>query len=220
MKIDFKKIILAFVAVGFVGCDEGVDGVKRAFSSIKEPLISVEQSVKEFLNNYYIKSQLVIQSQDNNMIIEGMSINQGNCPVSLYTVDFESVKKALQIVPEMGVVRIDRGGLRSSVEVVPFLLDKNEEVYLIGDLKFGVNRYGLTGFGSKLLIWDNNTSLYDNAHDGIKEIVDVVFKPVYPVKLPFGEKFAPILGCDGSKIIEVSLKTNGGEMTFNIGGLR
>ncbi len=94
-----KVFLLGFLALGFVACDkvsEVVDSASKAVDtatkegkkfakalSIEQPLLGVE------FNEMFSISQLYIQSQDSNTIIEDIIINRGNCAVVKYKTDYD-----------------------------------------------------------------------------------------------------------------------------------
>ena len=205
-KSKFLGVALAtFVAFAFTGCDE----VKGLFSSIKEPLVNIE------LDNQ-LNPILVIQSQDNETIINAVKLNRGNCDIVLY----ETSKESLLAYARANRDRVffkDRTGGGARITFV-----KNGEVIEFESMS------GL-GFGEKGLILGGRTKLplfgdTDGLalYNGLDEASKRAFVSVYPVKLPYGEKFNPRPNCAVNKIIEVELETNGGTFTYNFekGGIQ
>lgn len=103
MKNLLKMCALGLLAFGLSACDEvsqkvnevadsagkaidsaTTEGKKIAKAlSIEAPLLTTE--LKELRDSYI--TYFVIQSQDNNAIIEDIIVNRGNCPVIKYTID-------------------------------------------------------------------------------------------------------------------------------------
>lgn len=205
-KSKFLGVALAtFVAFAFTGCDE----VKGLFSSIKEPLVNIELDNK-------LNPILVIQSQDNEAIINAVKLNRGNCRVVLYETSEESL---------LAYARANRDRVffndGSSAARITFV--KNGEAIefeSMGDLHF--SEEGLTFYGRR-----TNLPLFSDTdglalYNGLDEASKRAFVSVYPVKLPYGEKFNPRPNCAVNKIIEVELETNGGTFTYNFekGGIQ
>ena len=204
-KSKFLGVALAtFVAFAFTGCDE----VKGLFSSIKEPLVNIELDNK-------LNPILVIQSQDNETIINAVKLNRGNCGLVLYETSEESL---------LAYARANRDRVffvgRYPGARITFV--KNGEVIefeSMSDLGFGTKGLSLGGRTKLPLFGDTDgLALYNSLDEASKR----AFVSVYPVKLPYGEKFNPRPNCAGNKIIEVELETNGGTFTYNFekGGLQ
>lgn len=195
------KVALMLVAFGLVGCDE----VKSIFSSIEEPIVQVESGFNSNLRRY---DKLVIQSQDNEMIIESITLNRGNCPVALYEITEESFTGYVKANPERAFVVEYRG-------IEPHLKNKDsDELYRYENLpKCNVWHDGLSCYGFPFYIMSDDIDAYNKMDTASQQ----AFVSLYPVKLPYGEKFSPVINCNASKIIEVELKTNGGTFTFNLG---
>ena len=204
-KSNFLGVALAtFVAFAFTGCDE----VKGLFSSIKEPLVNIE------LDNR-LNPILVIQSQDNETIINAVKLNRGNCGVVIYETSEESL---------LAYARANRDRVffvgRYPGARITFV--KNGEVIefeSMGDLGFGEKGLSLGGRTKLPLFSDTDgLALYNSLDEASKR----AFVSVYPVKLPYGEKFNPRPNCAVNKIIEVELETNGGTFTYNFekGGIQ
>ena len=204
-KSKFLGVALAtFVAFAFTGCDE----VKGLFSSIKEPLVNIELDNK-------LNPILVIQSQDNETIINAVKLNRGNCGLVLYETSEESL---------LAYARANRDRVffvgRYPGARITFV--KNGEVIefeSMSDLGFGTKGLSLGGRTKLPLFGDTDgLALYNSLDEASKR----AFVSVYPVKLPYGEKFNPRPNCAVNKIIEVELETNGGTFTYNFekGGLQ
>lgn len=205
-KSNFLGVALAtFVAFALTGCDE----VKGLFSSIKEPLVNIE------LDNQ-LNPILVIQSQDNETIINAVKLNRGNCDIVLY----ETSKESLLAYARANRDRVffkDRTGGDARITFV-----KNGEVIefeSMSDLGFGEKGLILGG-RTKLPLFGDTDGLA--LYNGLDEASKRAFVSVYPVKLPYGEKFNPRPNCAVNKIIEVELETNGGTFTYNFekGGIQ
>lgn len=203
-----KQVAIVLVALGFTACDE----VSKLFTSIKEPIVQLE---KGFDRNFKPFTNLVIQSQDNEMVIESIKLNEGNCPVITHTANKQSWISYIQNYPERGIV--DRN------EVFPMIKIKNStDVFTLqglggGDLGFQVKIDGLT-------TWKRD-DLYDSyltaeEYEEIEELTKTAYIAQYPVKLPFGEKFIPKVKCSESSIIKVELETNGGSFVFDLGAMQ
>ena len=204
-KSKFLGVALAtFVAFAFTGCDE----VKGLFSSIKEPLVNIELDNK-------LNPILVIQSQDNETIINAVKLNRGNCGLVLYETSEESL---------LAYARANRDRVffvgRYPGARITFV--KNGEVIefeSMSDLGFGTKGLSLGGRTKLPLFGDTDgLALYNSLDEASKR----AFVSVYPVKLPYGEKFNPRPNCAVNKIIEVELETNGGTFTYNFekGGIQ
>lgn len=101
MKNLLKMCALGFLAFGLSACDkisEAVDSASKAVDSatqegkkiakalsIEAPLLAIDYD-KDY-DPYF-----VIQSQDNNTIIEDIIINRGNCGVIKYERDYDMAK--------------------------------------------------------------------------------------------------------------------------------
>lgn len=206
-KSKFLGVALAtFVAFAFTGCDE----VKGLFSSIKEPLVNIELDNK-------LNPILVIQSQDNETIINAVKLNRGNCDVVLYETSKESLLAYAR-------ANRDRVFFRGGHPYARITFVKNGEAIefeSMSDLEF--SREGLSFYDSsrtKLPLFSDTDGLA--LYNGLDEASKRAFVSVYPVKLPYGEKFNPRPNCAVNKIIEVELETNGGTFTYNFekGGIQ
>lgn len=205
-KSKFLGVALAtFVAFAFTGCDE----VKGLFSSIKEPLVNIE------LDNQ-LNPILVIQSQDNETIINAVKLNRGNCDVVLYETSEESL---------LAYARANRDRVffkdESSAARITFVKNgETIEFESMSDLRFGTKGLEFYGGRTKLPLFGDTDGLA--LYNGLDEASKRAFVSVYPVKLPYGEKFNPRPNCAVNKIIEVELETNGGTFTYNFekGGIQ
>ncbi len=188
-------------AVCFAGCDD----VKSLASSIsvEEPLVHMEFNNR---GNPY----LVIQSQDNETSINSVKLNRGNCGVELYRTTEESLVAYARANKDR--VLFDKSDAKINFVYNGQLGQFDDfKPYLFFDESDGFSVYG-------------NKSLYTNdlpIYNGLDEASKAAFVSVYPVKLPYGEKFSPKINCDASKIIEVELDVNGATLTYNFnqGGL-
>lgn len=206
-KSKFLGVALAtFVAFAFTGCDE----VKGLFSSIKEPLVNIE------LDNQ-LNPILVIQSQDNETIINAVKLNRGNCGVVIYETSEESLLAYAR-------ANRDRVFFKGEHPDARITFVKNGEAIEFGsmsDLLFRKEGLSLGAFGkTKLPLFSDTDGLA--LYNGLDEASKRAFVSVYPVKLPYGEKFNPRPNCAVNKIIEVELETNGGTFTYNFekGGIQ
>lgn len=204
-KSNFLGVALAtFVAFAFTGCDE----VKGLFSSIKEPLVNIELDNK-------LNPILVIQSQDNETIINAVKLNRGNCDIVLYETSEESLLAYAR-------ANRDRVFFKDGSSAARITFVKNGEAIefeSMGDLRFGTKGLSLGG-RTKLPLFGDTDGLA--LYNGLDEASKRAFVSVYPVKLPYGEKFNPRPNCAVNKIIEVELETNGGTFTYNFekGGIQ
>ena len=205
-KSKFLGVALAtFVAFAFTGCDE----VKGLFSSIKEPLVNIE------LDNR-LNPVLVIQSQDNETIINAVKLNRGNCGVVLYETSEESLLAYAR-------ANHDRVFFMGNYPQARITFVKNGEAIefeSMGDLYFRKKGLSFAGGNGKIPLFSDTDGLA--LYNGLDEASKRAFVSVYPVKLPYGEKFNPRPYCAVNKIIEVELETNGGTFTYNFekGGIQ
>ena len=204
-KSKFLGVALAtFVAFAFTGCDE----VKGLFSSIKEPLVNIE------LDNQ-LNPILVIQSQDNETVINAVKLNRGNCGVVIYETSEESLLAYAR-------TNRDRVFFKKEETRARITFVKNGEAIefeSMGSLWFDEKGLSLNG-RTKLPLFSDTDGLA--LYNGLDEASKRAFVSVYPVKLPYGEKFNPRPNCAVNKIIEVELETNGGTFTYNFekGGIQ
>lgn len=208
-KSKFLGVALAtFVAFAFTGCDE----VKGLFSSIKEPLVNIELDDK-------LNPILVIQSQDNETIINAVKLNRGNCGVVLYETSEESLLAYARANRDR--VFFKRGSYDVTHARITFV--KNGEAIefeSMSDLEFSEKGLEFYGDRTKIPLFSDTDGLA--LYNGLDEASKRAFVSVYPVKLPYGEKFNPRPNCAVNKIIEVELETNGGTFTYNFekGGIQ
>ena len=204
-KSKFLGVALAtFVAFAFTGCDE----VKGLFSSIKEPLVNIELDDK-------LNPILVIQSQDNETVINAVKLNRGNCGVVIYETSEESLLAYAR-------ANRDRVFFKKEETRARITFVKNGEAIefeSMGSLWFDEKGLSLNG-RTKLPLFSDTDGLA--LYNGLDEASKRAFVSVYPVKLPYGEKFNPRPNCAVNKIIEVELETNGGTFTYNFekGGIQ
>lgn len=204
-KSKFLGVALAtFVAFAFTGCDE----VKGLFSSIKEPLVNIE------LDNQ-LNPILVIQSQDNETIINAVKLNRGNCGLVLY----ETSEESLLAYARANRDRVFFRGKHPDARITFVKNGGTIEFESMGSLWFGEKGLSLNG-RTKLPLFSDTDGLA--LYNGLDEASKRTFVSVYPVKLPYGEKFNPRPNCAFNKIIEVELETNGGTFTYNFekGGIQ
>ncbi len=212
-----KQVAIVLVALGFTACDE----VSKLFTSIKEPIVQLE---KGFDRDFKPFTNLVIQSQDNEMVIESIKLNEGNCPVITHTANKQSWIRYIQNYPERGIVDTRTFG----IQVLPMIKMKNStDVFTLhnsngADLGFKVEADGLkprTGWGGGILV-GYDSYLTAEEYEEIEELTKTAYIAQYPVKLPFGEKFIPKVKCSESSIIKVELETNGGSFVFDLGAMQ
>lgn len=205
-KSKFLGVALAtFVAFAFTGCDE----VKGLFSSIKEPLVNIE------LDNR-LNPVLVIQSQDNETIINAVKLNRGNCGVVLY----ETSEESLLAYARANRDRVFFKGKHPDARITFVKNGEAIEFESMGDLYFREEGLSFAGGNGKIPLFSDTDGLA--LYNGLDEASKRAFVSVYPVKLPYGEKFNPRPNCAVNKIIEVELETNGGTFTYNFekGGIQ
>lgn len=194
-----------FVGLIFTACDE----VKGIFASIEEPLVTIELD-KRF------NPVLVIQSQDNETVINAVKLNRGNCGVVIYETSKESLLAYARAYRDR--VFFKENALFGFYATITFL-ENGKPITLngMGDLEFGSNGLNLSG-NAKIPLYTDGLALYNSLDEASKSALI----SVYPVKLPYGEKFYPRPDCSADKIIEVELETNGGTFTYNFeqGGVR
>lgn len=206
-----KQVAIVLVALGFTACDE----VSKLFTSIKEPIVQLE---KGFDRDFKPFTNLVIQSQDNEMVIESIKLNEGNCPVITHTANKQSWIRYIQNYPERGIV-----DSRTEIQVLPMIKIKNStDVFTLqnsggNDLGFNVKADGLTTWVRDDLF---DSYLTAEEYEEIEELTKTAYIAQYPVKLPFGEKFIPKVKCSESSIIKVELETNGGSFVFDLGAMQ
>lgn len=185
-----KMAVLAFIALGFVACDSDSVG------GIKKPLV-----YKNFDNQ--LKPYYVIQSQDENTIIEDYVVNRGNCgdkDSPKYVLNDE-YKEAQEIVFDVGDWQVSK-----------FCVDnKNKEVCKVFEpLKVVHFMYFLDKQGNKVEkieeIYANNIDFYNNLHDDFKKFYEKVEH-----KLGFGDSMAVKTKCSADRIMEIELTLNGGK---------
>lgn len=98
MRDLLKVCALGILVFGLSACDEVADSASKAIDSvtteskkvaralsIESPLLAIDYD-----KNY--DPYFVIQSQDNNTIIEDIILNRGNCPVIKYTTDSDMAR--------------------------------------------------------------------------------------------------------------------------------
>lgn len=205
-KSKFLGVALAtFVAFAFTGCDE----VKGLFSSIKEPLVNIELDNK-------LNPILVIQSQDNETIINAVKLNRGNCDVVLY----ETSEESLLAYARANRDRVFFKGLGTLARITFVKNGEAIEFESMSDLWFSEKGLEFYGDRTKIPLFSDTDGLA--LYNGLDEASKRAFVSVYPVKLPYGEKFNPRPNCAVNKIIEVELETNGGTFTYNFekGGIQ
>lgn len=195
-----------FVGLTFTACDE----VKGIFASIEEPLVTIE------LNSRF-NPVLVIQSQDNETVINAVKLNRGNCGVVIYETSEESLLAYARAYRDRVFFK------ENSLYATITFLENGKAITLngVGDLYFPDYSEGLRfrfDGEANVRLYTDGLALYNSLDEASKSALI----SVYPVKLPYGEKFYPRPDCSADKIIEVELETNGGTFTYNFeqGGVR
>lgn len=196
-----------FVGLTFTACDE----VKGIFASIEEPLVTIELDDRFNL-------ALVIQSQDNETVINAVKLNRGNCGVVIYETSRESLLAYARAYRDRVFFK------KNSLYATITFLENGKAITLngMGDLRFPLDyeskqEVSIDG-NANVRLYTDGLALYNSLDEASKS----AFISVYPVKLPYGEKFYPRPDCSADKIIEVELETNGGTFTYNFeqGGVR
>ena len=190
-----------FVALTAAVCFAGCDDAKSLVASVEEPLVRMEFNNR---GNLY----LVIQSQDNETSINSVKLNRGNCGVELYYTTYESLLAYARANKDRMLFVVDNGYPRANINFV-----YNGQLVQFDDFKPYL-RFGEDG----LFVRNGIGHFYTNdlpIYNGLDEASKAAFVSVYPVKLPYGEKFSPKINCDASKIIEVELNVNGATFTYN-----
>lgn len=152
----------------------------------------------------------MIQSQDENTIIEDYVVNRGNCgdKVSPKYVLNDEYGKAL----DFDCVNNSRG---ITVCMSKFCVDnKNKEFCVVSDnQEWIIFRYFLDKQGNKIKgaeapkeIYSNNIDFYNNLHDDFKK-----FYSKTEHKLGFGKSMAVKTKCSADRIMEIELTLNGGK---------
>ena len=182
----FKLVGVALATLVVAVCFVGCgDGTPSV--SIESPLASLEPGRDGNLRLY-------IQSQDNGTVIEDVIINRGNCGVRKYVTNGSAIDAYRKNHPDRGTgmwvqLRTKSGELVSR---------PHESTFRGGKFHYTYNLY-LTDMD------------YYNALDDESK---ATYKAEYPAKLPYGERFYVSNKCDGNKIIEVEVVTNGGSFTY------
>lgn len=191
MRQSFLKLsALALVAMGFVACSD------ESRLGIQKPLI-----VTKFDNgNFYY----VIQSQDENMIIEDYVVNRGNCGAGLPKYEYDSNlekqhrKELCSKYKDKKICEYDY----SNEQYVRYFLDKQGKK-LWEDYLYPSYIYS-----------DYKMDFYNNLHDDFKKL----YKKPEPIKLGYGKTMRLGIGkCSADEVIEAQLVLNGGKkITYNV----
>ena len=176
------------VAVCFVGCGDGTPSDGTPSVSIESPLASLEPDRSGNLSLY-------IQSQDNGTVIEDVIINRGNCGVRKYVTNGSAIDAYRKNHPDRGTGMWVQLRTKSGE-----LVSRHRRVSTF--------RGGKIHYTYDLYLTDMD---YYNALDDESK---ATYKAEYPAKLPYGERFYVSNKCDGNKIIEVEVVTNGGSFTY------
>ena len=95
MRNLLKVCALGILAFGFVACDEAADSAGKVIDSVTTEgkkiagALSIEAPLHAIDYDKNYDPYFVIQSQDNNTIIEDIIINRGNCGVIKYKKDYD-----------------------------------------------------------------------------------------------------------------------------------
>ncbi len=187
--------VLAFIALGFIACDSDSVG------GIKKPLV-----YKNFDNQ--LKPYYVIQSQDENTIIEDYVVNRGNCNAYLLKYKFDKEKtENKEIIGELCAKYKDKDKefcttYYSGGRAINYLLDKQGNKIKIGNDGY----YGDYWWRIPREIYANNIDFYNNLHDDFKKFYEKVEH-----KLGFGDSMAVKTKCSADRIMEIELTLNGGK---------
>ena len=182
-KLAIIAILATFATATLTGCDEAKS--LAASVSIEEPLVEIAYN-----SNGY--SYLSIQSQDNETSIEDIIINRGNCLVEKY----ELVGNLTEQFKKYCATHPDRCGK----DITSWSYDTKLRTQS-GEL------FQLNGSWSALFSDEKSMDYYNALDDESKTL----YKPIYPIKLPYGKKFSPnYTNCSADTIIEVELVVNGG----------
>lgn len=186
MKKKLQKVALALcVGAVFVGCDEAGDAIKeikKSVPTIEEPTVVIEQ---KYVGRYaeYVK----ITSKDNNMVLEDVILNRGNCGIGRYEVS-EAKLKEYKVAHPNNVFPGDKAMLEAGGDLVPI----QDTIY--NDQK--------------------GMSYYNSLNESSKAVY-VPTSAFRGEKLVFGNWVRFYASC--SNVIEVEVVTNGGNFTFNVG---
>lgn len=121
MKKKLQKLALALCAGAvFVGCDEAGDAIKeikKSVPTIEEPVVVIEQKYVDMFGGYFAK-YVKITSKDNNMVLEDVILNRGNCGVKRYEISGAKLKEYKAAHPN-NVFPGDKTMLESGGDLVP-----------------------------------------------------------------------------------------------------
>ena len=93
MKKKLQKLALTLcVGAVFVGCDEAgnaVSELKKSIPTIEEPVVVILQKKLDGFIFKYVE----ITSKDNNMVLEDVILNRGNCGIKRYEISEAKLKE-------------------------------------------------------------------------------------------------------------------------------
>ena len=180
LKSKFLGVALATcVALGVSAC--GNDG---SGASVKEPIINIETQMDR---NYDVRYVLVIQSQDNDTMIEDIVINRGNCPVKKYDFDSDKLKAYEQANPDR--VLLQGGAHLVTKNGNPVDIKRNSLYSRKADMDF---------------------------YNSLDTKSQSIYAAIYPKQLAFAQKFTPLYLCSGKNILEIELVINGKKITYDM----
>lgn len=121
MKKKLQKLALTLcVGAVFVGCDEAgnaVSELKKSIPTIEEPVVVIEQKYVDMFGGMLVK-YVKITSKDNNMVLEDVILNRGNCGIKRYEISEAKLKEYKATHPN-NVFPGDKTMLEAGGDLVP-----------------------------------------------------------------------------------------------------
>lgn len=186
MKKKLQKLALTLcVGAVFVGCDEAgnaVSELKKSIPTIEEPVVVILQKKLDGFIFKYVE----ITSKDNNMVLEDVILNRGNCGIKRYEISEAKLKEYKATHPN-NVFPGDKTMLEAGSDLVPIkgAISNNQE----------------------------DMSYYNSLNESSKAVYELASE-FRGEKLAFGNSV--IFYAPSCNVMEVEVVTNGGNFTFNV----
>lgn len=218
-------LLVCILSIVLVGCTDGENSNKNSQikDKIQESSNKVKEKIEQVLNKIEVPEIKFIQGEDwifktpiykiaitakeDNTVINDVVVNRGNCIVDKYRgINSKKAQEYANEYPQNVKIASEKQQNEGSLFHDIVMVDKNKGILLV-DTK---NNEKIIARSSIYKADKENIAYLQNLNDESRSL----YIDVFPLKLDFAGKYELTINCDIGDILEVVLKTNGGDFKY------